>query len=291
MNAMCGIEWVVDAPSGLEAGGGRYAPRALPWAELLRPRWGVQPGPFVRSAVCARDGRYAPRALPWAELLRPRWGGKPGAFARSGHRAEGGRYIPGAPPFDVAPSRRRPEGAVTNQPRATPWEHVQQPRPCPERAKQNADFHVRLRRRDSRELWRPYRACASLESRFPGRCPGLSCCGPDGAANPVRLPDRGIALRTVDTYPGHRPLMLRLHVDVPEGQSQISPGQRPGNTSSNHVPALKGRNRMRFFTCDGDVATAENCGALTGHALPWNPGSQGDALGWHVVSPSGRNSE
>ena len=35
---------------------------------------------------------------------------------------------------------------------------------------------------------------------------------------------------------------------------------------------------MRFFTCDCDIATAENCGALTGHAflgipvpraLPW----------------------
>ena len=45
--------------------------------------------------------------------------------------------------FDFAPSVRRPEGAVTNQPRATPWEHVQQPIPSPDGAKQNSVFHGR----------------------------------------------------------------------------------------------------------------------------------------------------
>src|SRR5580704_4602593 len=75
---------------------------------------------------------------------------------------------------------RRPEGAVTNQPRATPWDHVQQPGPSTESAIQNSVLGG-LRARKSRDLWRPYRACASLESRFPGRCPGLKCCFPFGA--------------------------------------------------------------------------------------------------------------
>jgi hypothetical protein len=35
---------------------------------------------------------------------------------------------------------RRPEGAATNQPRATPWDCANQPRSCPERAKQGARF-------------------------------------------------------------------------------------------------------------------------------------------------------
>jgi hypothetical protein len=82
--------------------------------------------------------------------------------------------------FDVAPSRRRPEGAVTNQPRATPWDHVQQPGPSTESAIQNSVLGG-LRHRNSRELWRPYRARATSESRFPGRCPGLKCCFPFGA--------------------------------------------------------------------------------------------------------------
>ena len=99
----------------------------------------------------------------------------------SSHSARAGSISTRRASSDVAPLGRRPEGAVTNQPRATPWDHAKQPRPCPERAKQNAVFHVRLRHRNSRELWRPYRACASLESRFPGRCPGLKCCFPFGA--------------------------------------------------------------------------------------------------------------
>ncbi len=99
----------------------------------------------------------------------------------SAHSASAGSISTRRASFDVAPLGRRPKGAITNQPRATPWDHAKQPRPCPERAKQNAVFHVRLRHRNSRELWRPYRACASLESRFPGRCPGLKCCFPFGA--------------------------------------------------------------------------------------------------------------
>ena len=101
-----------------------------------------------------------------------------------GFRSAGSGSIPTRRCPDVAPPGLRPEGAVTNQPRATPWEHVHQPNPSPDGAKQN--------------------------SVFPG---------------------------------------------------------------------------------DRDVATAENCGALTGHAVPWNRGSQGVALGWHVASPSGRNFE
>jgi hypothetical protein len=65
---------------------------------------------------------------------------------------------------------RRPKGAVTNQPRATPWDHV--------------------------------------HHEHPGSVSG------------------------------------------PKGQSQISPGQRPGTTSTTNIRALKGRNRIRFFTGD-----------------------------------------
>jgi hypothetical protein len=83
--------------------------------------------------------------------------------------------------FEVAPLRLRPAGAVTYQPRATPWEHVHHPRPSPERAKQNSVFHGSLRHRASRELCRPFRAWGSLESLFPGRCPGLACRFPYGA--------------------------------------------------------------------------------------------------------------
>jgi len=76
---------------------------------------------------------------------------------------------------------------------------------------------------------------------------------------------------------------------APKGQSQISPGQRPGNTSITRAPALKGRNRRRFFTGNCDIARAENCAALSGLAVPWNPCSQGVALGWNVAALSGRN--
>jgi hypothetical protein len=65
---------------------------------------------------------------------------------------------------------RRPEGAVTNQPRATPWDHVQQPGPSTESAIQNSVLGG-LRAHKSRDLWRPYRAFPFLESRFPGALP------------------------------------------------------------------------------------------------------------------------
>jgi hypothetical protein len=75
---------------------------------------------------------------------------------------------------------RRPEGAVTNQPRATPWDHVQQPGPSTESAIQNS-VPGGLRARKRPDLWRPCRAFPFLEPRFPGRCPGLACCFPFGA--------------------------------------------------------------------------------------------------------------
>ncbi len=77
-------------------------------------------------------------------------------------------------------SRLRPEGAVTSQPRATPWDHVDHPTSEPCKGETKPGFHRRLRHRDIGELCRPYRACGSLESEFPGRCPGLSCRCPCG---------------------------------------------------------------------------------------------------------------
>jgi hypothetical protein len=89
-------------------------------------------------------------------------------------------FRPDAPVLMLRLLGRRPEGAVTNQPRATPWDHVQQPGPSTESAIQNSVLGG-LRARKSRDLWRPYRAFPFLESRFPGRCPGLACCFPFGA--------------------------------------------------------------------------------------------------------------
>jgi len=97
--------------------------------------------------------------------------------------------------------------------------------------------------------------------------------------------------------PGERPALTRRAsfgvalycLFAPQGQSQVSPEQRPGNTSTTRAPALKGRNRIRFFTGNHGIARAENCAALSGLEVPWNPCSQGDALGWHVAAPSGRN--
>jgi hypothetical protein len=88
-------------------------------------------------------------------------------------------FRPDAPVLMLRLLGRRPEGAVTNQPRATPWDHVQQPGPSTESAILNSVLGG-LRARKSGDLWRPYRAFPFLESRFPGRCPGLACCFPFG---------------------------------------------------------------------------------------------------------------
>ena len=121
-------------------------------------------------------------------------------------------------------------------------------------------------------------------------CPSLLADAATGRHG-LKATSRPARLRPAPHRPNAPVLMFRLQFDVPKGQPQISPGQRPGNTFSSHARALTGRNRIRFFAGDCDVAIAETCGALTGHALPRNRGSQGVALGWLVVSPSGRNSE
>ena len=138
-------------------------------------------------------------------------------------------------------------------------------------------------RRDSRDLYSALTRHASSESRLPGRCPGLACRFPFGAefgtAQHENAPAKGLPFPAWPRPTPYRPdapvLILRLQLDVPKGQSQISPGQRPGTTSSSDARALTGRNRIRFFTGDRDVAIAETCGALTGHAalgIGWLPG-------------------
>ncbi len=153
-------------------------PRALPWAEnVVSPSGGEIPD--HATSIRGVEGINISRSFHHAC----------GSHINRTHSSEvgGGRSeVAGSIPTrrassDVAPLGRRPKGAVTNQPRATPWEHFHREHPGPVRAKQNAVFHVRLRHRNSRDLWRPYRACASLESPFPGRCPGLKCCFPFGA--------------------------------------------------------------------------------------------------------------
>ncbi len=118
------------------------------------------------------------------------------------------------------------------------------------------------------------------------------------------IPDRATSIRGVEGLPfpvpsaraGPTPtrraqvLMLRPLGRRPKGAvTNQAQGNALGITNS-HVPALKGRNRMRSFTCDCDIATAETCVPLQGIPFLGIPCSQGVALGWHVVSPSGRNS-
>ena len=150
----------------------------------------------------------------------------------------------------------------------------------------------------------PYRACGSLELRFPGRCPGWMSLPLRGGIPKSRQHQngapRGFPVPVTERRGSHKRARHGRSVagfDVapsvrrPEGAVTNQPRATPWEHVHQPTRAMTGRNRIRFFTGECDVATAENCGALTGHALPWNPGSQGVALGWHVVSPSGRNSE
>ena len=200
-------------------------------------------------------GIAVPRALPWAGLSFPLRGGirnratsktrRPGEC----HFPPGRVQLPHQPDAPVLMLRLQfdvPKGQSQISPGQRPGNTSSSHVPSPDRAKQNSVFHGRLRRRNSRDLWRPYRACASLESRFPGRCPGLACRFPFGAefgiAQHRKRAGEGSAIsRPAASQVPHQPdapvLMLRLQFDVPKGQSQISPGQRPGNTFSSHVPS------------------------------------------------------
>src|SRR5208283_4222375 len=77
--------------------------------------------------------------------------------------------------FAVALLESRPEGAATCQPRAPPWELDRVLRIATPRRGRTGLW--------SRILFRPFRAGRILiRIGSPGRCPGLSCFGPFGAA-------------------------------------------------------------------------------------------------------------
>jgi hypothetical protein len=83
--------------------------------------------------------------------------------------------------------------------------------------------------------------------------------------------------------------MLRDWIFAPNGAVTDQPRATPWEHARHQGPSPVRAKQISFLRGESDVAIAENCGALTGHALSWNPGSQGVSLGWHVVSPSGRN--
>jgi hypothetical protein len=74
-----------------------------------------------------------------------------------------------------------PNGAVTNQHRATPSEHVHHQRPSPVRAKQNSVLHGDSDVAIAENCRALTGHALPLEYRFPERCPGLACHFPFGA--------------------------------------------------------------------------------------------------------------
>ena len=85
--------------------------------------------------------------------------------------------------------------------------------------------------------------------------------------------------------------MLRNSCLRPKGAVINQSRATPWDHVQPHVRALQGRNKTRFFTGDSGIATSQNCAALSGLAVRWNPSSQGIALGCHVAVPSGRKAK
>ena len=71
MNGLSGIEWAVSPFQGWDVGG-RHVPRALPWAELLRPLRGVTSSSLgvAPIGVCRRGSvrRFFTFQLAWCYL-------------------------------------------------------------------------------------------------------------------------------------------------------------------------------------------------------------------------------
>jgi hypothetical protein len=95
----------------------------------------------------------------------------------------------------------RPEGAATNQPRASPGDRC------------NAFARALKGRNIANPLLRPFRASFPREFPFPGRCPGLICSAPSGR-NPkqrnIKTRQRG-SLRITD-HVCARPSLARCDV-------------------------------------------------------------------------------
>ncbi len=162
-------------------------------------------------------------------------------------------------------------------------------------------FSVRLRHLHSRELWRPYRACASLESAFPGRCPGLACCFPFGAEFQIAQhrygPSRGLPFPVPTARAGPTP--------TGRASSDVAPlGRRPKGAVTNQPRATPWDHAKQPRPCPERAKQNAVFYVRLRHLQPrlvararafpfslWNLCSQCVALGWHVVSPSRRNSK
>ena len=169
--------------------------------------------------------------------------------------------------FDV------PKGQSQISPGQRPGNTFSSQRPSPDGAKQNSVFHGRLGRRDSRDLWRPYRA-RFLGIAAPRALPwaGLSFPLRGGIRNRATRKRAGQGSAISRPAASNSTPTRRASFDVapsvrrPEGAVTNQPRATPWEHFSSDARALTGRNRIRFFTGDWDVAIAENCGALTGHA-------------------------
>ncbi len=189
-----------------------------------------------------------------------------------------------------------------------PWDHVRSSYDtCPERAKQNSVFHGRLRRRDSREFWQRPQGTRFLGIAVPRALPWAGkCCFPfqggiRNRATSKKRGGRGSAISRSFRRRASRHIQTRRAISsdvAPFGSSpqrgshKSAQGKRPGTTPSSHAPALKGRNRMRFFTCDCDIATAETCGRPYRGACASSESRFPGRCRWAemLLSPSGRNS-
>jgi hypothetical protein len=109
-----------------------------------------------------------------------------GIFCHNPKRKRGPKTLPHLR-FSMLRCFRRPKGAATYQPGATPrvWEEKRVP--SPEKAVQTAD---------AAKLSCPFRTTASLCFVNPGRCPGLICFRPFRAEKPRALHFTGQEIAT-----------------------------------------------------------------------------------------------
>ena len=129
---------------------------------------------------CARSvqkgaGTWVGRRKTWLDSVRLRfvallaWQTAPRGVTRSLAQPDSNRRPPGSPPRSDT-SNRRPEGARTNQPRATPWELVVDPPSSPIGAKQFLPFPQE--RPGTSIPWRlPLQGCAALTGLALPRLP------------------------------------------------------------------------------------------------------------------------
>ena len=132
-----------------------------------------------------------------------------------------GRRLTRRPRFHVAPLGSRPEGAATNQPRATPWGPDNDPDPpSPERAQpgQVPSLLSRSLAKDHREILRDRVPCLALSGRgsftrvsVPRALPWADLWLPlRGGTKQQRIPDRRVGF-VCDLLPCRRNTLTNPH--------------------------------------------------------------------------------